>query len=122
MSHGSSPHLRGTFADLEEEHPYPGLVKRTFDAQGATVNSYDFAPGAEFPLHHHTQEQVTLVTDGAVEMTIGDKTCSLAAGGWTVIPGGVPHGITAGSAGASILAIIVPRRENADSLKIVESN
>ncbi len=122
MGYESPPYLRGTFADLEKEHPFPGLVKRTFDAQGATVNSYEFEPGAEFPLHHHVQEQATLVTEGGVEMTIGDETSYLAVGGWTVVPGGVPHGITAGPEGASILAIIVPRRENADSLKIVESN
>ena len=122
MPDASPVHLRGSFADLEPEHPYPGLVKRTFDAESATVNSYEFEPGAQFPLHHHDQEQVTLVSEGEVEMTIGDEVSSLRSGDWSVVPGGVAHGITAGPEGAIILAIIVPRREGADSLEIVGSD
>jgi quercetin dioxygenase-like cupin family protein len=122
MAEASPAHREGRFADLERERPYPGLAKRTFDAEGATVNSYEFEPGAEFPLHHHDQEQVTLVTEGEVRMTVGDSVSNLDAGSWNVVPGGMPHGITAGPEGAVILAIIVPRRGTLDSLKIVEAN
>ena len=102
----------GTFAGLASDEPYPGVVRRTFDAAGATVTSYEFSPGASFPLHRHTHEQITLVDEGSVRMRIGEDEPELSAGGWSVVPGGIEHGVTAGPTGARITAIIVPRRES----------
>jgi quercetin dioxygenase-like cupin family protein len=102
----------GTFARLASDEPYPGVVRRTFDAAGATVTSYEFSPGASFPLHRHTHEQITLVDEGSVRMRIGEDEPELSTGGWSVVPGGIEHGVTAGPTGARITAIIVPRRES----------
>lgn len=101
----------GTFGSLPFAQPYTGLQRRSFESTGATVNDYVFEPGARFPFHRHPQKQITLVLDGEVEMTIGDRTTSLGAGGWSIVGGDVEHGITAGRPGARILAIIVPRRD-----------
>jgi unsaturated pyranuronate lyase len=100
----------GSFDGLPVEEPYPGLRRRTFDATGATVNEYTFEPGAEFPLHHHPQEQITIVEEGEIELTAADETVRLRAGEWSVLAGGVAHGIRAFEKGARILAIVVPRR------------
>jgi quercetin dioxygenase-like cupin family protein len=102
----------GTFAGLASDEPYPGVVRRTFDAAGATVTTYAFSPGASFPLHRHTHEQITLVDEGSVRMRIGEDEPELSTGGWSVVPGGIEHGVTAGPTGARITAIIVPRRES----------
>jgi unsaturated pyranuronate lyase len=102
----------GTFAGLASDEPYPGVVRRTFDAAGATVTSYEFSPGASFPLHRHPHEQITLVDEGSVRMRIGEDEPELSTGGWSVVPGGIEHGVTAGPTGARITAIIVPRRES----------
>jgi len=109
----------GSFTSLAESEPYPGLLRRAFDSAGATVNEYRFDPHAAFPLHHHPEEQITLVTDGDIELTAGGATSQLAAGDWSVIAGGVEHGISAGAAGARIVAIIVPRRPSSSSYTIV---
>jgi quercetin dioxygenase-like cupin family protein len=101
----------GTFDELDADSPYPGVVRRAFHGQGATVTTYEFRPGASFPVHRHPQEQITLIDEGAVRMTIGERELDLAAGGWSVVPPGIAHGITAGDAGARITAIIVPRRQ-----------
>src|SRR4051794_37433980 len=110
----------GRFAELARDEPYPGLERRTFDASGATVNEYRFEPGARFPVHTHPQEQITLVEEGEVEMTIRDDVEVLAAGDWSVVAPEVPHGIRAGDTGARILAIIVPRRSNATAYTVLE--
>jgi unsaturated pyranuronate lyase len=110
----------GRFAELAPEEPYPGLERRTFDALGATVNEYRFEPGARFPVHSHRQEQITLIEEGEVELTVGDEVQTLAAGDWSVVVGGVPHGIRAGADGARIVAIIVPRRANAAAYTVLE--
>jgi quercetin dioxygenase-like cupin family protein len=104
----------GSFRDLPLEEPYPGLHRRTFESEGATVNQYVFAPSARFPLHRHPQEQITLVEYGEVEMTIAGEVSTLSGGDWSVVAADVEHGIQAGPGGARILAIVVPRRRAAD--------
>jgi quercetin dioxygenase-like cupin family protein len=109
----------GSYATLPAEEPYPGLVRRAFDAQGATVTSYTFAPGASFPLHRHVQEQITIVDAGTLTLTIGERVEEQGAGDWSVIAGGIEHGITAGPGGARITAIVVPRRSDATAIEVV---
>lgn len=109
----------GSYDALDADEPYPGIHRRAFDAQAATVTRYDFAPCASFPLHRHPQEQVTLVDKGAIRMQVGEREWELGAGGWSVVPGGLEHAITAGPDGARITAIIVPRREAAGAYEVV---
>ena len=104
---------------MPAEEVYAGVQRRSFSSEQATVTSYSFAPGATFPLHRHTQEQITLVEAGDVEMTVGDCVEPLAAGEWSVVASEVEHGIRAGSDGAMIVAIIVPRRESLDAYTVL---
>jgi quercetin dioxygenase-like cupin family protein len=110
---------RGKFDQLPADLPYLGVTRRSFNSERATVTSYTFAPGAAFPKHHHPQEQITLVEDGDVEMTIGDRVEHLEAGEWSIIEPHVEHGITAGPGGATVVAIVVPRRESGDAYTVV---
>jgi quercetin dioxygenase-like cupin family protein len=110
----------GTLDAIDPDEPYPGLQRRTFDGVGMTVTEYRFAPLARFPLHKHPQEQATLIVDGDIEMTIAGELSHLSAGGWSIVPGGVEHGIRAGAQGARVVAIIVPRRQTAEAYTVVE--
>ena len=109
----------GSFEGLAEDEPYPGVRRRVLDADGGTATRYTFAPNAAFPIHRHAQEQVTLVQSGVVTMSIDAIEHSLAAEGWSVVPGGIPHGIVAGPSGASIIAIVIPRRTAANPIELV---
>jgi unsaturated pyranuronate lyase len=102
--------ISGRFHDLDAEAPHPGLRRRMLHSERVTVVEYVFEPGASFPLHRHAQEQVTLVEAGEVRLTVAGETETLAAGAWSVIPGDVEHGITAGADGARIVAVLSPRR------------
>ncbi len=112
----------GSFDELPSEEAYPGVNRRSFSTHEATVNSYTFEPGASFPLHSHHQEQITLVTEGSVEMTVEGEVSSLDEGCWSVVSGGVEHGITAGPDGAAIVAMIVPRRQGSDDYELAEDD
>jgi quercetin dioxygenase-like cupin family protein len=112
--------VRGSFHALEPDQVYDGVVRRSFSSAQATIMSYSFAAGAQFPVHRHPQEQVTLVQSGEIEMTIGARRESLSAGDWTIAPPEVEHGITAGGDGASIIAIVVPRRAASDAYTVVD--
>jgi quercetin dioxygenase-like cupin family protein len=111
----------GSLASLPQDEPYPGVRRRSFDAAGATVASYQFEPGAAFPAHRHPQEQITLIDQGSVRMLIAGEERPLRAGGWSIVAGDVPHGIVAGPDGARITAIIVPRRAHGDAYELVAS-
>ncbi|HEY7536640.1 MAG TPA: cupin domain-containing protein [Gaiellaceae bacterium] len=110
----------GSFDALDADEPFPGVERRVVEADGATVARYVFAPGGAFPRHVHPQEQVTIVEAGEVELDVEGERTTLGAGDWSVVPGGIAHGITAGAAGAAILAIVVPRRASADEYTLVE--
>lgn len=101
----------GSFDGIEPEKPYPGIDRRVLTTPQATVQEYRFEPGATFPLHDHPQEQITLVIEGDISFSADGDTHELSAGAWSVVPGDVPHGITAGPGGARFLAIIVPPRK-----------
>jgi quercetin dioxygenase-like cupin family protein len=100
----------GSFELLPAESPYAGIDRRVLTTAEATVQMYRFAPGATFPIHDHAQEQITLVIEGDIAFSAGGERHELSAGAWSVVPGGVPHGVTAGPVGARFIAIIVPPR------------
>ncbi|HEX6715045.1 MAG TPA: cupin domain-containing protein [Thermoleophilaceae bacterium] len=101
----------GSFEQIRPETPYAGIDRRVLTTSKATVQEYRFEPGASFPIHHHAQEQITVVIDGEVSFSADGESRELAAGEWSVIPGDVPHGVTAGPAGARFIAILVPPRK-----------
>jgi quercetin dioxygenase-like cupin family protein len=114
-------HEHGRFADLAHEEVYPGVVRRSFSSDKATVTSYEFAPGATFPQHRHPAEQVTLVQEGEVLFTVDGEQERMGPGTWSVVAGGVEHGITAGEQGARFVAIVSPRRERSDEYEVSAS-
>lgn len=52
----------------------------------------EMAPGADFPIHTHHQEQIIVVLRGALDFTVGDERRVAGPGQAIVIPPGVPHG------------------------------
>ncbi|MEA2249535.1 MAG: hypothetical protein QOH46_4064 [Solirubrobacteraceae bacterium] len=109
----------GTFAAMAVEEPYPGVRRRAFSSRQATVTTYSFEPGARFPTHRHPEEQVTLIEEGDVAFTVGDELHALSAGAWSIVAGGVEHGIRAGQNGARIVAIVSPPRRSNDAYSVV---
>lgn len=101
----------GSFDGIDAESPYPGIDRRVLTTSKATVQEYRFEAGASFPIHHHEQEQFTLVLDGTISFSADGDSRELSAGEWSVVPGDVPHGVTAGPAGARFLAVLVPPRK-----------
>lgn len=112
--------LTGSFDALTVESPYPGIQRTSFDSQGATVTRYRFDPEAGFPLHRHEQEQLTMIISGRVAFTVDGREQQLGPGDWSVVPGGVEHGLRAGDQGTEFLAVIVPRREHSHAYAVSE--
>lgn len=102
----------GSFEEADADSPYAGIARRVLTTSKATVTEYRFDAGATFPIHHHSEEQITLVLEGDIAFNADGDSHELAVGAWSVVSGDVPHGVTAGPAGARFLAIIVPPRKD----------
>jgi quercetin dioxygenase-like cupin family protein len=80
--------------EIEQSEPLPGITRQTIHGDHQTVVRYVYAPGSVFPIHHHPQEQITLVLSGSIAFTVGGERVVLGPGEVAVIPGGIPHGAT----------------------------
>ncbi len=92
------------------EEVYPGVRRQTVGAARMTMTRYVFAPGGRFPVHHHDQEQLTLVLDGELDFTLGERTIRLRAQQLLVIPPNLPHEAVGGPAGATAVSVVAPAR------------
>jgi quercetin dioxygenase-like cupin family protein len=60
----------------------------------ALVCRVNYDPGFGVPLHTHERtEQVMVVTEGEVELTVAGETKTLGAGDWAVINRGIEHSL-----------------------------
>jgi quercetin dioxygenase-like cupin family protein len=84
-----------------------------------TVASYVFEPGAEFPMHRHDEEQITVVIEGGIDFTVGGQTHHLGVGETFVVEPGVAHCLRAGDAGTRFVAVVVPRRTHQDAYELI---
>ncbi len=69
----------------------PGIERRAVWQQGVMLTFFTFQPHAIVPEHDHENEQITVVTRGAMEFTLGEETRTLHAGDGVCIPPNQPH-------------------------------
>lgn len=116
------PPVLGGVSGQREDTPFDGVTRTSHQSAQATVAAYAFEPGAEFPLHRHDEEQITVVCDGEVEFIVEGESHHLGAGETFVVAPGLVHGLRAGQAGARFLAVVVPRRDRADAYTITRQD
>jgi len=69
----------------------PGIQRRAVWLDRVMITFFVFEPHALVPEHAHENEQITVVTGGAMEFTMGDETHILRAGDGACIPPNVSH-------------------------------
>lgn len=52
----------------------------------------EFAPGGEYAIHTHPQEQFSVMLQGRMRLTVGDEEREIGPGDMWHAPPGVPHG------------------------------
>ena len=67
----------------------------TITGEQLEVGYYSEPKGTGAQSHHHKSEQIMLILEGRMRMTIGDETRELGVGEVAVIPGDVDHEQTA---------------------------
>ena len=67
--------------------------------------------GSVVPIHAHPHEQITYIITGKCTYTVGEETRDVAAGDSVLIPGNVPHSITAHE-NMKVVDVFSPARED----------
>ena len=96
---------------LPEFSSAPGLHVRMIsgDQMMSCWNRID--PNVSLARHAHPNEQVGVVIEGAVTVTIGEETRRLTAGMAYVVPGDVEHAAETGAEGVLLIESFAPPRE-----------
>jgi|TARA_B100001971_G_scaffold63397_1_gene58356 quercetin dioxygenase-like cupin family protein len=103
-----------SFCDIENrasKELAPGVRARTFWAEKILLVHVELDAGARVPDHSHPHEQCGTVVAGEIVLSIGGETRTLTVGDCYVIPGGVEHWATTGSAPAKVVDVFSPVRE-----------
>jgi mannose-6-phosphate isomerase-like protein (cupin superfamily) len=95
---------------LPVKEPRPGWAGRFFHSEHLTFVRYEVAAGSDLHAHHHENEEVWLVVDGELEVTVGGETRTLTAGHVAVVPPGTDHAASSPK-GCTALVVDYPRRE-----------
>lgn len=90
--------------------PLAGIQMNVLAGARMMANWVRLEPGAEVPDHEHPHEQLGLVIEGEIDMTIGGETRRVGPGVAYVVPGGVRHAGVGGPNGCLVLDIFSPPR------------
>ena len=77
--------------DIEVEQLNPLIGRQFVVGKDVMVARVLLKKGANVPLHHHHNEQITYILEGALEFLIGGERIVVHAGEVLCIPPNVPH-------------------------------
>lgn len=81
--------------DIPAKEFVPGLFGKMIHGEMSTLGVWEIRKGAIIPEHQHENEQITMILEGDLQMTIGGVTSIFTAGCVQVIPPQVPHSAVA---------------------------
>jgi quercetin dioxygenase-like cupin family protein len=103
-----------TFVELSDSprsEILPGFIARFVHSDAMTVSFVEIEKDAVLPEHHHLHEQISIVTDGELELTVDGETRILTPGTVAIIPSNVPHSARA-LTGCTVTDIFNPPRDD----------
>lgn len=89
----------------------PGISSRTFWGERMLLSLVDLAARATIPTHSHPHEQLGIVVQGEMELTVAGETRLVKVGDVYVVPGGVEHSVRMGDAACQVAETFAPVRE-----------
>ena len=92
--------------------PIEGLVMQSVVGGKLMANWVTIEPHKIVPRHQHPHEQLGIMLEGQLELTLGDETRLLNPGDAYTIPPNLPHSARTLDAGCVVLDIFTPVRED----------
>ena len=83
-----------TWNDMPKEYVTPLLDRRLITCERMMIAHVYLKKGCIVPLHHHENEQITYILEGALRFWIGSETGDtlvVSAGEVLTIPSNIPH-------------------------------
>ena len=100
------------FDDVRSFNLIEGVSGRPLFGDLGMLNLIDFEAGATVPLHSHPHEQLGIVLRGMQALGVDGVAHELEPMDGYVLPGGVEHSAYCGEAGALVLDVFAPVRED----------
>ena len=98
--------------DLRPTPVRPGVSRKVFTGDGATLAWTTLEPGHKPRPHSHPHEQIVYMVSGRARFRVGDEEVILGPGEMLVVPPNVEHWAeTVGDEPVLDLSIFSPRRE-----------
>jgi len=88
-----------------------GVVFCPVFGKNLSLNFVVFPPHSGFPTHAHPEEQISIVREGAMEITVGDITRMVVPGDVIVFPSDVPHSGRTADVACRLIDTFSPPRE-----------
>jgi len=98
-------------ATREKKQLLPGINARTFWGEKMLAAVIDLDPHTELPQHSHPHEQIGVLLEGQLQLTIDGETRLLEPQDVYVIPGDIPHSAKTFTRPVRVLDIFSPVRE-----------
>ncbi len=103
--------MKEHFEGLKEVELLKGVCARFFPGEKMMFSFIKLDPGVLLPRHRHPHEQMGYVLEGSFLLRTGGKECELKEGDMYFVKGGEDHEALAGDAGALVLDVFTPPRE-----------
>lgn len=88
---------------LPTVEPLPGWKGRYFDSPSMTFAQYEFEAGSTIHEHFHPEEEVYIITEGELELTVDGRTQRLGPGSAAIVPPNARHSVKAITSGKLIV-------------------
>jgi unsaturated pyranuronate lyase len=111
------------FTDVATTQPqriWDGVVARSVHGDRTTFTLVELDPGVVIPEHSHENEQVGMVISGSLTFTVDGESRELGPGGSWCITADLPHSVESGPAGAVVVEVFSPVREDWKGLERVQ--
>ena len=82
----------------------PGWHGRYWDSESMSFAHYTIDAGSSIHEHHHPNEEVWLVLEGELEVTVAGETRTAGPGCVAIVPGDTPHSVRALTSGKAVVA------------------
>lgn len=90
----------------------PGIKSHIVSAEKTTLSFAIGEPNAQLPPHRHPNEQMLIVTDGELDLTIEGKRYHLESGDVAVLPSNTEHGGYISDKGCRVIDVFSPPRQD----------
>ena len=99
-------------SSLDLQRIWDGVHARVVHGERITLGVIELDADSIVPEHSHDHEQLGICLSGSLVFRVGDESKELGAGETWSIPSNVPHEVHVGPAGAVVLDVFAPIRDD----------